>query len=428
MKRYFPPWIALIVGLALTIAASLEVKKAIEQDAAEEFAFTSDQVTLKIRERLDAYSLTLKGGAGLFAASNEVARREWRAYVETLRAGDSIPGVQGIGFSQAIPPHQLKAHIARMRSEGFHDYTVRPAGERALYTSIIYLEPFRDRNLRAFGFDMFSEPVRRAAMERARDSGAPTLSGKVVLVQETGTEVQAGTLMYVPVYRNDAPTGTVEQRRAALIGWSYSPYRMKDLMEGILANWDDHRTRRVLLQIHSGPEVKADSLLFDSHPGGIHGIHPLFYQQRTIDFNGQHWLLVFHGGEGIAPVSYASAWSTLLGGIVLSSLLCGLMLALARQVRAREIADAQADEIRRTANMLRESEDLLNASQRLSMVGGWAWNLETQSMYWTEETYRIHEFAQGEIEAGSTEHINMSTECYRPEDRSLVTAAFRRCI
>ncbi|MBF0428785.1 MAG: CHASE domain-containing protein [Magnetococcales bacterium] len=40
---------------------------------------------------------------------------------------------------------------------------------------IIYLEPFKDRNLRAFGYDMLSEPVRRAAMGMARDSGAPSV-------------------------------------------------------------------------------------------------------------------------------------------------------------------------------------------------------------------------------------------------------------
>jgi PAS domain S-box-containing protein len=342
------------------MVASLEVKKAIEQNAADELAFTSDQGTLKIQERLGAYALILKGGAGLFAASNAVDRRAWQAFVEKLRAQDSLPGVQGVGFSQVIPPQQLAAHIDSIRAEGFPDYTVRPAGERALYTSIIYLEPFRDRNLRAFGFDMFSEPVRRAAMEQARDSGAPALSGKVELVQETGTEVQAGSLMYVPVYRNGAPTDTVEQRRAALIGWTYSPYRMKDLMGGILPNWDDHKTKRVHLQIYAGPEVKADSLLYDSHPAVIHIIDPRYYQQRTIDFNGQHWLLAFHTGEGVVTISYANAWATLAGGILLSSLLCALMLALARQVRAREIADTQAEEIRRSADSLRESETRLN--------------------------------------------------------------------
>jgi len=362
MKRHLSAWIALAVGLVLTMVASLEVKKAIEQDAAEELAFTSDQVTLKIQERLDAYALILKGGAGLFAASNAVGRREWQAYVEKLRSQDSVPGVQGIGFSQVIPPQQLATHIGRIRAEGFPDYTVRPAGERALYTSIIYLEPFRDRNLRAFGFDMFSEPVRRAAMEQARDSGAPALSGKVELVQETATEVQAGTLMYVPVYRNGAPTDTVEQRRAALIGWSYSPYRMQDLLDGILTKWADHKTKRVHLQIYAGLEVQADSLLYDSHPTVIHKIDPLLYQQRTIDFNGQHWLLAFHPYEGVVPLSYASAWATLVGGIVLSSLLCGLMLTLARtQVRAREIADNLTEELRKSERFLRTTIDGLSA-------------------------------------------------------------------
>lgn len=361
LNRILSAWIALAVGLVLTMVASLEVKKAIEQDAESEFAFTSDQVTLKIQERLAAYALILKGGASLFAASNSVERREWQAYVEKLRSQDSVSGVQGIGFSQVIAPHQLAEHIARIRAEGFPDYTVRPAGARALYTAIIYLEPFRDRNLRAFGFDMFSEPVRRAAMERARDSGAPALSGKVELVQETGTEVQAGTLMYVPVYRNGATIDTVEQRRAALIGWAYSPYRMKDLLEGILANWDVHKTRRVHLQIYDGLEVKANNHLYDSHAGS-HTTDLLFHQRRTINFNGQHWLLTLHAGEAVAPISYASAWATLAGGIVLSSLLCGLLLALARtQARATEIADTLTKEIGLRADLLRESEARLTS-------------------------------------------------------------------
>jgi PAS domain S-box-containing protein len=362
MNRQVAAWLALVVGLVLTMVASLEVKKAIEQDAADEIAFTSDQITLRIQTRLDAYALTLKGGASLFAASNTVDRREWQAYVDKLRAQDSLPGVQGIGFSQVIPPHHLADHIARIRAEGFPDYTVRPAGKRALYTSIIYLEPFRDRNLRAFGFDMFSEPVRRAAMEQARDSGAPALSGKVELVQETVTEVQAGTLMYVPVYRNGAATDTVEQRRAALIGWSYSPYRMQDLMNGILAKWADHITKRVHLQIYAGSEVQVDSLLYDSHPAVIHKIDPRYYQQRAIDFNGQHWLLAFHAGEGVVTLSYARAWATLAGGIVLSSLLSGLMLALARtQVRAKEIADTLTESLRESEKFLSATLDGLSA-------------------------------------------------------------------
>ena len=62
------------------------------------------------------------------------------------------------------------------------------------------------------------------------------------------------------------------------------------------------------------------------------------------------------------------------------------------------------------------------------MVGGWAWNVETQTMYWSEETYRIHDFAREEIEPGLTEHISRGVECYAPEDRPVVMAAFQRCV
>ena len=57
-----------------------------------------------------------------------------------------------------------------MRREGFEDFRIRPEDERGEYHSIIYLEPLDRRNRAAVGYDMFSEPVRREAMARARRS------------------------------------------------------------------------------------------------------------------------------------------------------------------------------------------------------------------------------------------------------------------
>ncbi len=356
-RKKWLAWATLGIGLLATVFASLQVKQGIEQGAVKQFAFTCDHVTLKIHERLAAYSLILRGGVALFAASKAVDRQEWRAYVETLRADGSVPGVQGIGFAQVIPPHQLAAHIARIRGEGFPDYTVRPPGERPLYTSIIYLEPFRDRNLRAFGFDMFSEPVRRAAMEQARDSGVAALSGKVELVQETGVEVQAGTLMYVPVYRNGAAADTVAQRQAALLGWVYSPYRMNDLMTGILGDWQGREGNTVDLQIYDGGEATPATLLLDNKPANTPDVHSLFYQQRTVDFNGRQWLLVFDLASTASGIDYAPAWAALAGGLTLSGMLFGLILAVTNtRASAVRIADKLTEEIIRSKELLQENE------------------------------------------------------------------------
>jgi hypothetical protein len=129
-----------------------------------------------------------------------------------------------------LRPGERAAHEAAVRAEGFPDYAISPPGERDPLSSIVFLEPFSGRNLRAFGYDMYSEPVRREAMERARDSGEQALSGKLVLVQETDVDVQAGFMIYEPVYRRGMPLNTVDERRAALRGFVYAPLRAGDLM------------------------------------------------------------------------------------------------------------------------------------------------------------------------------------------------------
>ena len=343
----------LCIGLLATVFASLQVKQYIEQEAVRHFDFICDQITLKIQNRLGYYGLILRSSDAFFSASRFVERNEWQAYVETLHVEQSVPGMQGLGFAQVIPADQLAAHVAQIRSEGFPDYTVKPPGERTIYTSIIYLEPFRDRNLRAFGYDMYTEPVRRAAMDQARDTDEPALSGKVELVQENGTDVQAGVIMYVPVYRKDAPISTVEQRRSALVGWIYSPYRMNNLMNGILANWFNLEGKNIGLAIYDEREATPASLLFDSQPALLIEKHSLFYQQRTIDFNGQPWLLAFDRTVPLSAIDFAPAWAVLAGGLALSGLLFGLRRSVINtRINAARIAKGLTTEIKQAEEKL----------------------------------------------------------------------------
>ena len=383
----------LLACLLATALLSVQVKLGSEKEAQRRFALVCDEVALKIHERLGAYALILQGGAGLFSAAPSVGRREWKAFVETLRAQGRIPGVQGIGFSEVIRPDQLALHTARIRGEGFPEYSVRPPGERSLYSSIIYLEPFRDRNLRAFGYDMYSEPVRREAMDRAGNSGEASLSGKVVLVQETATEVQAGTLMYVAVYRNGAPIDTLEQRRAALFGWVYSPYRMKDLMSGILGLWSGEQG--VQLQIYDGSQPLPDQLLFESRPNQT-VLHSIFYQQRWLDFGGRTWLLAFEPTS--SPVSYTDAWATLGGGVAISILLCGLLFSvLNTRARADRIAERLTCEIRTHSEQLEASEYRWRFALEGAGDGLWDWNVAEKTVFFSKIWKQMLGYAEDEV-------------------------------
>jgi diguanylate cyclase (GGDEF)-like protein len=229
----------------------------------------------------------------------------------------------------------MEQHIQKIRAEGFLDYTVRPGGKRDIYSAIIYLEPFTGRNLRAFGYDMFSESVRRAAMERARDENMVALSGKVTLVQETDEDVQSGTLMYVPVYRTGMPVTTVAERRAAIYGWVYSPYRMKDLMRGTLGNYVLRQgERHIILQIYDGNEVSDETLLYDSRSN--EGVPPQFTSADLtkmvhVNFFGEPWTLKFTQLGGLSALADDGAFRmVLISGTSISLLLFGLIISLVR--------------------------------------------------------------------------------------------------
>ncbi|MDQ2697082.1 MAG: CHASE domain-containing protein, partial [Pseudomonadota bacterium] len=209
-------WLVLAAAAAITVAAWHLARMDIERRNAEHFQVRTGSIRDAIDQHLRAYQQILRGGAGLFDAIQQVTREDWRAYVQRLQLEANYPGIQGLGFSLWIAPEALDEHIRRIRAEGFPDYSPWPEGERRDYTAILYLEPFDWRNRRAFGYDMFSEPVRRAAMEKARDSGAVAVSGKVTLVQETEEDVQAGFLMYLAVYRPMQPPDP-----AALLGYVF---------------------------------------------------------------------------------------------------------------------------------------------------------------------------------------------------------------
>jgi len=356
-------WVVLVVGLMITTAVTISLKAGVERRAEQDFIVKCQEMQHEISDRLDDHVRILLSGAALFKASDVVTRAQWHIFTQHQQVEKQLPGIQGIGFSLQIPRAELTRQVQKMRHEGFPEYKLWPDGDREVYSSIIYLEPFAGRNLRAFGYDMLSEPVRRAAMERARDTDSAALSGKVVLVQEMDEEVQAGTLMYVPVYRKGLPIATVEQRRAAIYGWVYSPYRMNDLMQGILGKYTMVGEEQVRLQIFAGPEPTHQTLLYESLPAGnknsrgqISDQSPVrFTRQNFLDFSGQGWTLRFQQtGGGLSPREYITPWLTGVGGILITLLLFALIRSLLNtHADAQRIAEKLTEELRESENRAR---------------------------------------------------------------------------
>ena len=384
----------LLASLIITALASRFTKSEVDAVAKREFDFVCNEIPAKIQDRLKVHEQILRSGAAFYEASENVTRAEWHCFTERQKLDQQLPGVQGIGFALLIPRQQLARHVQDIRAEGFPEYHVRPEGQRETYSSIIYLEPFADRNIRAFGYDMLTESIRREAMERARDQDAAALSGKVVLVQETNKDVQAGTLMYMPVYRAGMPCKTVVQRRAAILGWVYSPYRMNDLMQGVLGGWDLKDNNRIHLKVFDGDRVSPETLLYDSQSTGSNEqVHPSALTLQTpIDSAGRRWTLCFpqSGGAAVA-VDYSKVWFVLLGGASISLLLFGLSLSLLNTKRnAWQIARKLTAEYKQIEEALRQTTDRLSLAVRTGGVGIWDYDVASNRLIWDDQMFRLY--------------------------------------
>lgn len=243
-RKSLSPFAVLLFGLTLTIVAWYHAREyAIVQKQARFEEVVHDAYSA-LDERLKMNMNSLVQTRGLFTSVHDLTARQFREYVENMRVTEVYGGIQGIGFAPRLNEREVRRKTRAMRNSGFETYEVWPAGARAEYYPILYLEPLDWRNHRALGFDMYSHPVRRAAMDRARDTGEPSMTAKVRLVQETERDAQLGFLVYVPVYDLTYPISTVEERRRALIGFVYSPYRATDLFESVFENQNIMRSKR----------------------------------------------------------------------------------------------------------------------------------------------------------------------------------------
>jgi PAS domain S-box-containing protein len=345
-------WVLLSAALAATTVAVFYVKTGVEADAKRQFDFACNEIHLRIDSRMEAHAQILRSAAAHFGASDKVTREQWHEFTTRQKVDQTLPGILGIGFSLVIPRERLAEHTQEIRAQGFPDYNVRSAGDRAFYTSIIYLEPFSGRNLRAFGYDMFSESVRREAMEQSRDLDVAAVSGKVVLVQETDKDVQAGMLMYVPVYRKGMPSDTTAHRREALYGWVYSPYRMNDLMQGMLRKTDLEAGKRIRLEVFDDEQLTPNSLLYDSQRKGEAPNASQWIRQISTAFNGHLWQLRFTQMD--VRSNYSLVYGVLLVGMIIALLLFGLFRSLLNtNSKARQMADRLTVDLRESEQSYR---------------------------------------------------------------------------
>ncbi|MBB1076874.1 CHASE domain-containing protein [Rhodoferax sp. 4810] len=365
----------LVLGLVLTGAFWRQAKIAAAEQIQTELVRVASDITSTLERNLQANALMLLGFEGLFDASENVTRQDFRGYFEVLRTTAQKQGFAGVAFVEQVSAQNLQQHQTRVRREGMPDYRVNPEGNRAVYTPIVYIEPSDDSNRRALGFDISTVPQAQAALALARDTGRLVMSGKLTLKQDEGLG-QPGFVMYAPIYQRATPPETVTERQASIIGWVDAPFRVASLISQVLPE----RLRGVGLSIYDTAEVSPANLMFDadgpqaSTPAGAARL------AQQLDFGGRHWTLLYLAKPdfGAAAIRQRPALVAISGTLLslLLSLLTALLLRV-QQRREQAVLRNAAEQERQARETLRaENERALQASvwamseaQRIGRVG-----------------------------------------------------------
>lgn len=395
------PYLILTISILLTLGVTLLFyKNAVSKDSVR-FNNSVNRIHSDIENRLNLYIALLKGGRGFVESTETLNREKFANYVESLELEKNYAGVLGIGFSKIVLPGEREALINQMKSENYPDFQIFPESQRDLSQAIIYLEPLDQRNRKAIGYDMSTEATSRQALERARDSGLETLTGKVVLIQENESDKQAGFLMYLPIYKGGKIPPTEQERRANLVGYIYSPFRATDFLK-IIHN--DTSVSAIEIRIYDS-EAKPENLLAQSSYSEPKSFdkqkEESLFATNDLNIAGRRWVIEYVPlPNSTEPSNLSFIPVIFLVGVIFSFLIFGLTyFETYSRLKIQKIA-AELYELEKQKQILLEQEQKarLTAEQAnatkdefisvvshelrtpLNAIAGWAKILKTEHL------------------------------------------------
>ncbi|MCW8958632.1 MAG: CHASE domain-containing protein, partial [Gammaproteobacteria bacterium] len=190
----------------LSLLAFLWVRGVDDRQVAAEFVREAQGMAERLQRKIVRTVEIVDSIGGLYAASREVERTEFRAFIsQALATHDEILSLK---WAPRVTEAQRPAFEAAARAAGLASFRITErdaqgrlvlAGRRAEYFPVYYAEPLAGNEL-TLGFDIASGPVRRAALEQARDSGTTVTTEHITLLQMP-EEVEGGFLVLSPIYR-----------------------------------------------------------------------------------------------------------------------------------------------------------------------------------------------------------------------------------
>ena len=367
---FWPPRLSLVLvvclGTLFSLAAALVIRQWESANVEKTFLLAAEERAKTVRGAFDTQLAMMEIVRSSLVADGRIDRREFADVLKPfLEKAGAIAAVEWVPRVSAKQRADYEAAAQRDGLQGFQicerDASGQfvPAAAREEYFPIYFNGPDRDGNV-PYGYDLSSEPMRATALKTARDTGKPTISGRISFVEEK--QSSGGFLLCLPVFEKDKPTATTANRRQYLTGFIVGVFRPYDMVaaalqgirpEGIDFGLYDPSARSLedslfyhasRLQEDLAQPLPAKRVL---EPSGV---------KYTLQLGraGSPWTIVCAPSATFAA-SHRSwwSWSVFIAGLLLTILVAGyLVLGLRNEARLEARVEQQTADIRSTQQEL----------------------------------------------------------------------------
>lgn len=323
MKKLFP--IVAFIAVALVSLAMGGFAYFATQEATRiKFEAMADDALNRIESRVDLHLSLLRATQALFDARNgKVSAAEFEAFFDALDIDGNFAGLHGIGYLRLVRAGDEAAVEGEIRQNFGFDRKIYPRSDQPWRAPILLFEPLDASNTAAIGYDMMSEPARRAAIEQAMQDNHQHATRPLLLGAGTGADqTHPGFLVFVRL-EVEAPQGADPATATTTAGFLFAAFRAGDLFQTALAKAP---LLPVNIEVYDN-DVDPQNLLFRSQAPPASSFGDRLLARRVMAAAGQSWTILFRPTGGFAAPS-SRLIPVMLG--LLGLLLAGAIALVAR--------------------------------------------------------------------------------------------------
>lgn len=375
----------LVAGLVFSVCAVVTglSTQAIHESSAKYTQVRFDQAVERLRQALQSelnkHVTLMQAARGVFVSSQEVTRKEFTQFVDSLELAGRYPSITSVEFVKRVPYAELTAFI-HQRQAILPQYRFRYASVSVQpHSGDLFVVDFAEPTARkeSIGLEQASDLNRRSAMERAARSGAGVLTAPLMLDQHETANIAFA--YYLPVYSNGGVPNLLADRERLLKGFVVSTFFLKEFIHTALQGFSldiDFKLSDPLMSQPNG--MDHGGILYEHNPQNM-GSQGTAQSSRRLERNdrfflGNRFLDLYSASTPAfeSLIDERSLWVVALAGALCS---IGLSVGVFRLMRARQRSDnrvsAMSDDLARLSLVAKKTSNLViitDADARIQWV------------------------------------------------------------